>query len=128
MTRRELIALLVSTAALAWPRAVRAQPERVRRVSVLTGADEAGVRARYAIFVEALRPLGWTEGRNVRIDYRWGVGNADTISKHAAELGALAPDVILATGGPATERLLQAIRDVPIVFVIVPDPVGSGFV
>ena len=72
--------------------------------------------------------MGWTDGRNVRIDYRWGEGNADDIRKHAAELVALAPDVILAAGGPSVERLLQATRTVPIVFVIVTDPVGSGLV
>jgi putative ABC transport system substrate-binding protein len=127
--RREFIALL-GGAAVAWPLTARAQQlDGMRRVSVLTGADDsAAARARYTIFVQALQQLGWTEGRNVRIDYRWGGGDANTISKHAAELAALAPDVILTTGGPATERLLQATRNVPIVFVIVPDPVGSGFV
>ena len=72
--------------------------------------------------------MGWTDGRNVRIDYRSGEGNADDLRKYAAELVALAPDVILAPGGPAIERLLQATRTVPIVFVIAIDPVGSGFV
>jgi putative ABC transport system substrate-binding protein len=81
-----------------------------------------------AAFRQVLAQLGWIEGRNVRIDYRWGGGDAEVIRKHAVELVALAPDVILATGGPATERLLQATRTVPIVFTIVPDPVGSGFV
>ena len=78
--------------------------------------------------MQGLPQLGWTDGRNVRIDYRWGEGNADDIRKHAAELVALAPDVILAPGGPTVEPLLQATRTVPIVFVIVPDPVGAGFV
>ena len=75
---------------------------------------------------KALAQLGWIDGRNVRIDYRWGEGNADDIRKHAAELVALAPDVILTPGGLPVERLLQATRTVPIVFAIAPDPVGSG--
>jgi putative ABC transport system substrate-binding protein len=86
------------------------------------------MRARLAAFQTGLQQLGWTDGRNVQIDHRWGGGDADNIRKHVTELVALAPDVILAIGFPATERLLQATRTVPIVFVIVPDPVGSGFV
>ena len=102
----------------------------MRRIGVLSAgrADDPDARARNAAFVQGLAQLGWTDGRNVRIDYRWGEGNADDIRKHAAELVALAPDVILAPGGPAVERLLQATRTVPIVFVIAIDPVGSGFV
>ena len=128
MRRREFITLVGG--AVAWPLAARAeQAESVRRVGVLTGGavDNPNQQARFAAFQQVLQQLGWTDGRNVRIDYRWGAGNADDIRKYAAELAALAPDVILATGG-AAERLLQVTRTVPIVFVIVPDPVGSGLV
>ena len=84
--------------------------------------------ARIAAFLQGLQQLGWTEGRNVRIDIRWAAGNAADIREYAAELVALAPDVILATGSAALAPLLQATRTVPVVFVIVPDPVGAGFV
>ena len=99
------------------------------RIGVLQGvaADDPVPQAQHAAFLQGLQQLGWTEGRNVRIDYRYGAGNAADTRKYAAELVALAPDVILGvavTVGP----LLQATRTVPIVFVIVPDPVGSGFV
>ena len=130
MKRREFISF-VGGAAISWPLAARAQQgERVRRIGVISGvrADDPDARARASAFVQGLAQLGWTDGRNVRIDYRWGEGNADDIRKHAAELVALAPDVILAPVGPAVERLLQATRTVPIVFVIAIDPVGSGFV
>ena len=130
MKRREFISF-VGGAAISWPLAARAQQgERVRRIGVISGvrADDPDLRARNAAFVQGLAQLGWTDGRNVRIDYRWGEGNADDLRKHAAELVALAPDVILAPGGPAIERVLQATRTVPIVFVIAIDPVGSGFV
>ena len=129
MRRREFLGVLGSAAA-AWPLAARAQqPESVRRIGVLSGAamDTPDLQARLAAFQQVLQQLGWTDGRNVRIDYRWGAGSADNIRKYAAELVALAPDVILATG-PTVEQLLQATRTVPIVFVITPDPVGSGFV
>jgi len=128
--RREFITL-IGGAAAAWPLAARAQQaERMRRIGVISAgrSDDPDVRARNAAFVQGLAQLGWTDGRNVRIDYRWGEGNADDLRKYAAELVALAPDVILAPGGPAVERLLQATRVVPIVFVIAIDPVGSGFV
>jgi putative ABC transport system substrate-binding protein len=85
-------------------------------------------QARLATFLETLQQLGWTEGQNVQVDRRWGGGDADRIRKYAAELATLNPDVILATGAPATQQLLRATRTVPIVFVLVPDPVGSGFV
>src|SRR5438552_9410003 len=91
-------------------------------------ADDTEYQARNAAFLQGLGELGWTDGRNVRIDYRWGAGDADNISKQAVELAALAPDVILAAGGAVTGPLLRATRTVPIVFVIVPDPVGAGFV
>ena len=129
MRRREFITLL-GGAAVAWPLAARAQqPERMRRIGVISaGRDDPDLRARNAAFVQGLAQLGWTDGRNVRIDYRVGEGNADDLRKYATELVALAPDVILAPGGPAIERVLQATRTVPIVFVIAIDPVGSGFV
>jgi putative ABC transport system substrate-binding protein len=129
MRRREFITL-VGGAAAVWPLAARAQqPDRVRRIGVLTaGAEDNPVnQARFGAFQRVLQQLGWTDGSNLRIDYRWGAGKADDIHKHAVELAGLAPDVILATGG-AVERLLQVTRAVPIVFVIVPDPVGSGLV
>ena len=91
-------------------------------------ADDPEGQARLAAFLQALQQLGWTDGRNVRIDIRWGAGDADRIRRHAAELVALAPDVILANGGSTVGPLLQATRSVPIVFVQVTDPVGAGFV
>jgi putative ABC transport system substrate-binding protein len=110
--------------------AVRAQqPDRTRRIGALAGIeDDAEGQARFAAFQQGLQQLGWIDGRNVRIDYRFGGGDADSIRKHAAELAALAPDVILAAGAAAVGPMLQAARNVPIVFVIVPDPVGAGFV
>ena len=129
MRRREFLGVLGSAAAT-WPLAARAQqPERVRRIGSLTGiADDSMTQARLATFLETLQQLGWTEGQNVQVDRRWGGGDADRIRKYAAELATLNPDVILATGAPATQQLLRATRTVPIVFVLVPDPVGSGFV
>ncbi|MGB8827181.1 MAG: ABC transporter substrate binding protein, partial [Pseudolabrys sp.] len=129
MRRREFITLLGGTA-VAWPFAVRAQqPDRMRRIGALAGIEgDAEGQARFAAFQEGLQQLGWTDGRNVKIDYRFGGGDADNIRKHAAELAALAPDVILAAGAAAVGPVLQAARTVPIVFVIVPDPVGAGFV
>jgi putative ABC transport system substrate-binding protein len=134
MRRREFITLLGGAAAASsvlWPLAARAQQsDRIRRIGVLTGlaADDANAQVRYAAFLQVLQQLGWTDGRNVRIDARWGAGDADDIRKYAAELAALAPDVILTTGGAAVASMLQATRTVPIVFAIVPDPVGAGFV
>jgi putative ABC transport system substrate-binding protein len=129
MQRREFIALLGGAAA-SWPVAGRAQPpDAMRPIGVLAGIkNDAEGQARVAAFLQGLQQLGWTDGRNMRIDYRWGEGDADTIRKHAAELAALAPDVILAAGGAVVGPLLQATRTVPVVFVIVPDPVGGGFV
>jgi putative tryptophan/tyrosine transport system substrate-binding protein len=129
MKRREFITLLGGAAA--WPLAARAQqPERMRRIGVLVNlaADDALGQARQTAFVQALEELGWADGRNVRIDIRWGAGDADRYRKYAAELVAFAPDVILATSGATMPALVQATRTVPIVFVQVPDPVGSGFV
>jgi putative ABC transport system substrate-binding protein len=128
MQRREFITFLGG--ATAWPLTARAQqPDRMRRIGVLTGlaADDPEGQARNAAFLQVLQQLGWTDGRNVQIEYRWGAGNADNIRKYAAELAALAPDVILVTGN-AVEQLLQATRAVPIVFTVVPDPIGSSFV
>jgi putative ABC transport system substrate-binding protein len=131
MTRRELIALLGGTAAT-WPLGVRAQqPEQMRRIGVLMAAtaDDPEYQTRMGAFQQGLALLGWTDGRNVRIDTRWATTNADDIRKHAVELAALAPDVILAgTGTTTVAPLLQATRTVPIVFVLVIDPVGAGFV
>jgi len=130
MRRREFI-MLIGGAAAAWPLAGRAQqPERVRRIGVLMNlaSDDAEGQARLAAFHQGLQQLGWTVGRNVQIDYRWGAGNADYIRKFAAELVALAPDVILTTGAVALGPLQQVSRTVPIVFVNVTDPVGGGFV
>jgi putative ABC transport system substrate-binding protein len=99
----------------------------VRRIGMLSGlaANHPDTQAFKTAFLQGLQQLGWTDGRNVQIEYRWGGGNADNIRKYATELAALAPDIILVTSvGP----LLQATRTVPIVFAIVPDPVGSGYV
>src|SRR5262249_48470199 len=131
MRRREFITLFGCAAAAAWPFAARAQqPDRVRLIGVLQGlaADDPVGPARLAAFTKALEQLGWTDGRNVRFDYRWSGGNADVIRRQAAELVALAPDVILTAGSQATERMLQTTRTIPIVFAILPDPVGSGLV
>jgi putative ABC transport system substrate-binding protein len=131
MKRREFITLLGSGAAATWPLASRAQqPERMRRIGVLTGLaeDDPDWPANIAAFLQRLQQLGWSEGRNVQVDTRWSVGNADDARKYAAELVTLAPDVMLAAGGASVGPLLQASRTVPIVFANVPDPVGSGFV
>jgi putative ABC transport system substrate-binding protein len=114
-----------------WPLAARAQQgERMRRIGVLMnlGSDDAEGQARNAAFLQGLQELGWTVGRNVRIEYRWGAGDAELFRRYASELVALAPDVILAGGGAVVPSLLQATRTVPIVFTGTPDPVGAGFV
>ena len=129
MNRRQMIAALGGAAA--WPLAAHAQQaERMRRIGVLlpATADDPEFQARVAAFVQGLQQLGWTEGRNVRIDIRWGAGDAERIRRYAAELVALAPDVILAAGGATVGPLFQATRTVPIVFTLTPDPVGAGFV
>jgi putative ABC transport system substrate-binding protein len=128
--RRAFITLL-GGAAVAWPFAARAQqPGRMRRIGVLMNlaSDDAEGQARLAAFHQGLQQLGWTVGRNVQIDYRWGAADADRIRKFAAELVASAPDVILSSGSPSVAALQQATRTVPIVFVTVVDPVSSGFV
>ena len=130
MRRREFITLLGGAAA-AWPLAARAQQaERMRRIGVLLPAvaDDPEWQARVGAFLQALALLGWTIGRNVRIDTRWATTNADEIRRHAAELAALAPDVILAGGATTAGPLLQATRIVPIVFTFGIDPVGAGLV
>jgi len=130
MRRREFIRL-VSGAAAGWPFTVRAQQgARIRRIGVLTGgrADDPDGKARTTAFEQELQQLGWTQGRNVRIDFRFAGGDAATSRKQAEELVALAPDVIVSTGSFSTGSILQATHTVPIVFAIVPDPVGSGFV
>jgi putative ABC transport system substrate-binding protein len=131
MRRREFISLLGGAAAT-WPlAAVAQQGERVRRIGVLISAtmDDPEYQARVAAFHQGLQQLGWNDGRNVAIDTRWVTTNPDDIRKNAAGLAALAPDVILAGSGTATVApLLQATRTVPIVFVVVIDPVGAGFI
>jgi putative ABC transport system substrate-binding protein len=122
---------MLGGAAVTWPLAARAQQaERVRRVGALmsSAADDPMGRARIAAFLQGLQELGWTDGRNLQIDTRWTAGALEHIRRHAAELVALTPDVILASGGQVMTPLLQATRSVPIVFTQTPDPVGAGYV
>jgi ABC-type uncharacterized transport system substrate-binding protein len=129
MRRRDFVTLLGGAAA--WPVVARGQQsERMRRIGVLTtlAADDAEAMARLAAFLQALQQLGWIDNRNVHIDYRWGAGEPERIRRNAAEMAALAPDVILANGTAGVGPLLQATRTVPIVFVQVSDPVGAGYV
>jgi putative ABC transport system substrate-binding protein len=135
MKRRTFITLLGSAAAapsMIWPIAAQAQqPERMRRIGVFSGGtavDDQEGQERIVQFVQGLQQLGWSEGRNLRIDYRRGLGNPANLRKFAAELVALAPDVILASGTATMAPLLQASRSVPIVFANVIDPVGADFV
>jgi putative tryptophan/tyrosine transport system substrate-binding protein len=128
--RRDFITLLGGAAA-AWPLAARAQQtERVRRIGILlpAPAGDAGYQARVGAFLQSLALFGWSIGRNVQIDTRWATPDAAEIRRHAAELAALAPDVVLAHAGAAVGAMLQATRSVPIVFPTVADPVGGGFV
>jgi putative tryptophan/tyrosine transport system substrate-binding protein len=114
-----------------WPLAARAQQgKRIRRVGMLLpyAANDPQVQTRNAAFLQGLQQLGWTVGNNVQIDYRWSAGNEDDTRRYAAELVALAPDVIFASGSAAVGPLRRATRTVPIVFAVVPDPVGAGFV
>jgi putative tryptophan/tyrosine transport system substrate-binding protein len=130
MNRREFITLLGGAATL-WPLAAGAQQrERIRRIGVFTilSADDPVGQARNAAFVQGLQELGWTVGHNLRIDYRWGPSDVDRNRRYAAELVALAPDVILATGSLTVDPLQQATRTVPIVFMRIVDPVGAGLV
>jgi putative ABC transport system substrate-binding protein len=130
MRRRQFITLLGGAAA--WPVVAQAQQAaaKVARIGVLMNlaADDPEAKARLAAFVQALQELGWTDGGNARIDIRWGAGEIDRYRRFAAELVALAPDVILAANGPIVAALQQATRSLPIVFASVTDPVGSGYV
>ena len=129
MKRRAFIAGLGGAAA--WPLAARAQPgERVRRIGVLNtlATDDPESQARFAAFAQGLQQVGWVVGRNVRIETRSAAGDPERIRKLLPELLALAPDVVLATGSSTVAPLLKMTRDVPVVFVLVPDPVGAGFV
>jgi putative ABC transport system substrate-binding protein len=130
--RREFITMLGgAAAAAAWPLAARAQQgERMRRIGILLPAatDDAVFQARVGAFLQELAQLGWSIGRNVRIDTRWAGANAAEVRRHAAELAALAPDVVLTHGASSVGALLQATRTVPVVFPVLGDPVGAGFV
>ena len=129
MRRREFLSVICGAAA--WPLAAHAQQgERVRRIGIIlpATADDAEFQARLAAFYQGLALLGWTIGRNVRIDTRWATANAADIRRHVAELVALSPDVILAHASTTVGPLLQATRTVPIVFPVASDPVAAGFV
>ena len=128
--RRELIVTL-GGATVAWPLSARAQTERVRRIGVLMSYAESDsdAQAWYAAFREGLQKLGWTEGRNTQIDTRWAApDDAESMQGFAKELVALQPDLILSSTTPTTSALLQQTRTIPVVFAIVADPIGSGFV
>ena len=130
MRRREFITLL-GGAAMAWPLAARAQqPSQMRQIGMLTGftSDDPGGQVRLTAFAQGLQQLGWTVGRNVRIETRWGAGDAERYRRYAEELVALAPDVILVGGGSVLAAAQNATLTVPIVFVSVTDPVGAGYV
>ncbi len=130
MRRRSFIAMLGGSA-VAWPLAAGAQQSKaMRRVGVLMpySANDPQAQNRNAAFLQGLQQLGWTVGQNVQIDYRWSAGREDDTRKYAAELVALAPDVIFVSGSAGVEPLRRATRTVPIVFVLVPDPVGAGFI
>jgi putative tryptophan/tyrosine transport system substrate-binding protein len=130
MKRREFITLLGGAAA-AWPLAVRAQQsERMRRIGVLMAFAESDREGQtfVAAFREGLQKSGWTEGRNIRIDTRWAAGETEGMQRLAKELVALQPDLIVSANTPTTAALLQQTRTIPIIFVNVADPVGSGFV
>src|SRR5215468_9339136 len=129
LRRREFVTLLGGAAA--WPLAARAQQgEQMRRIGVLTpfAADDPEGQARITAFVQGLQQLGWTDGRNLRIDIRWGLGDAERLRRYSVELVALAPDVLLAGGTGALAALQQATSTLPIVFANVQDPVGLGHV
>ena len=130
--RRDFVILLGGGAAAAWPLAARAQQtERVRRIGVLMGWPESDSEAQseFAAFVQELRKLGWADGRNLRIDSRWAMpAHPESMHRFAKELVALQPELILSQSTPATAALLQQTRTIPIIFAIVADPIGSGFV
>jgi putative tryptophan/tyrosine transport system substrate-binding protein len=131
MRRRDFVRAIIGSAT-AWPLTLRAQQSKpaMRRVAALMpyGANDPVAQNRNAAFLQGLQQLGWTVGQNVQIDYRWAAGSADDTRKYATELVGLAPDVIFASGSGAVEPLRRATRTVPIVFVLVADPVGAGFV
>src|SRR5262245_22034552 len=129
MKRRAFIALIGG--AVAWPLAARAQqPERMRRVGVLIAFPEHHPMAQAYVtaFVQALGRFGWVEDKNIRIDYRFAAGDPTLFKTYATELVSLAPDAILASTAPALVALRRQTRTIPVVFVVVPDPVGQGFV
>ena len=133
MKRREFIGYVAGavTAPLFWPFAARAQQgERVRRIGVLLQAAKSDVESeiRVKAFLQGLEQFGWIEGRNLHLEYRWAGGNSDDIRRHAADLVALTPDVLLAAGSATVGALQQSTRTVPIVFATAGDPVGAGFV
>ena len=129
MRRRQFIALFGGAAAT-WPLTARAQREPLRRVAILEplAKDTPGAQERHTAFLKAFEQLGWTDGRNVQITVRWAEGDDVKARKYAEELVALAPDVILAPGSVGGEVMLKATRTIPVVFAVVPDPMGSGFV
>lgn len=130
MRRREFISLIGSAAA-SWPLATRAQqPERVRRVGVLMGISDSDPEAkpRVEALQDGLRDLGWTEGRNIHLDYRWTAGDVDRTQQFAKEIVELKPEVLVAHSTPVVKALLQLTSATPMVFVLVADPIGSGFV
>ena len=129
MKRREFITLLGGAAA--WPIAARAQHNRMHRVAMITGGSDENdpdAQANGLAFVHAMHQLGWVQGRNLRIDYFWGRGQPEAVRQHAADLAASAPDIVVSSGTTSLGFLLRATRTVPIVFVNVADPIGSGFV
>src|SRR6516165_9034584 len=130
LKRRQFISL-IGGAATAWPIAARAQrPDRVRRIGVLMGlaASDPDALRWISAFQQALQNSGWTEGRNLKIEYRWGTGDARVIRSYAAELIGLSPEVIVTRGSTASRTMQQETKSIPILFVAVSDPVGSGFV
>jgi len=130
MRRREFITL-IGGASVAWPLATHAQQtERVRRIGVLTFSAESDQEGQSSVaaFREGLRKLGWMEGRNSEIDIRWAAADVELMKRFAKELVTLQPDLILTSSTPATAAMLQQTRTIPIIFVLVADPVGSGFV
>ena len=129
MRRRQFISFLGSAAA--WPVAVRAlKGERMRRIGILAGLPENDpeAQARVAAFVQRLDELGWTRGRNIHVDIRWGGGLSEDLRRFAGELARLNPDLLMATGGASLGPLVEATQTVPIVFAHVPDPLGAGFI
>ena len=129
IARRKFLATLLGGAAAAWPLGARAQPDRMRRIGVLMGfADDAEGQARVKGLQQGLQELGWIEGRNVRIDYRWTGGDATRVRTYVAELVKLSPDVIVAHTPPVIAAVRQASSSIPIVFAAVIDPVAHGFI